>query len=154
GSEQFIVAYHAALSGQNEKKKYRTPAKGSFSHACLVYYASRTFQVLDKSTQHWRRRSLDEICEKFGNNPIAQMETRHVRKLRDEKSATPGASRTRLKALRALFKWALEEELVSDNPAKKVSEIRYITKPHHTWTIEEVEAFEQRHPIGSKARLA
>jgi integrase/recombinase XerD len=35
-----------------------------------------------------------------------------------------------------------------------VKAIRYATKGHHTWTLEEVEAFEDRHPIGSKARLA
>ncbi len=29
-----------------------------------------------------------------------------------------------------------------------------VTKGHHSWSIEEVEAFELRHPIGTKARLA
>jgi integrase/recombinase XerD len=32
--------------------------------------------------------------------------------------------------------------------------LKYKKKPHHTWTIKEVEVFEARHSIGSKARLA
>ena len=85
---------------------------------------------------------------------IADMQPRHVRKLRDEKAGKPAAARNRLKALQALFRWAVEEELAPHDPTLGVRFIPYVTKGHHAWTLEEVAAYEKRHPIGSKARLA
>jgi integrase/recombinase XerD len=156
-SEEFMAAYHEALSGRAavaERKKYKTPAQGSFGYVCLAYYASPTFKALDISTQKWRRRALDEICIKHGEKPISQLQFSHVLKLRDEKAATPGAARNRLKALRALFVWAINNKLGEHNPTVGLPYLKYKKREHHTWTIEEVEAFEARHPIGSKARLA
>ena len=34
------------------------PAKGTFGHLCLAYYASEVFKALDKSTKAWRRRAF------------------------------------------------------------------------------------------------
>ena len=157
GSEEFMAAYHAALSqigGAAERRKYKGPAQGSFGYVCLAYYASPTFKALDISTQKWRRRTLDEICVKHGDKPISQLQFSHVVKLRDEKAKTPGAARNRMKALRALFIWAINNNLAAHNPTVGVPYLKYKKKAHHTWTIEEVEAFETKHSIGSKARLA
>src|SRR6266436_212047 len=100
GSAEFMLAYHTALSGidsENKRKEYRAPARGSFGSVCLAYYASDVFKRLDISTQSWRRRALDAICEKHGDRLIADMQPRHVRKLRDEKAGKPAAARNRLK---------------------------------------------------------
>lgn len=82
------------------------------------------------------------------------MRSKHVRMLRDEKAELPGAARNRLKALKALFRWAVEEELAPHDPTLGVKPIAYVSKPHHSWTLEEVEQYERRHPVGTKARLA
>ena len=157
GSPEFMAAYQAAVSeipNNNAPTKYRSPKEGSFGYTCLAYYASATFKALDGSTQNWRRKYLDAICKTEGHKPIAEMQPKHVRRLRDEIRDKPGASRTRLKALRALFAWAVENALVSQNPTLGVKFNKYKPSEHHTWTVEEVEKFEDRHSIGSKARLA
>jgi integrase/recombinase XerD len=157
GSSEFMTAYQAAVSeipNNNASIKYRSPKSGSFGYTCLAYYASTTFKALDGSTQNWRRKYLDAICEMEGDKPIAEMQPKHVRRLRDELRDKPGASRTRIKALRALFAWALENGLVSQNPTLGVKFNKYKPREHHTWTVEEVEKFEDRHPIGTKPRLA
>jgi len=84
------------------------------------------------------------------------MEARHVRALRDERSDRPGAANTRLKALKALFAWACEEkpELAPQNPTLGVRKIKYATDGHHSWSPGEIIQYRDRHPIGSKARLA
>ena len=82
------------------------------------------------------------------------MHGKHVRMLRDELADRPGAARNRLKALRALFRWAVEADEAPHDPTRDVKAIGYVSKGHHTWTLEEVETFELYHPIGSKARLA
>lgn len=156
GSEEFMEAYRSALASlpEDRPRTVGRPAVGSFGHICLAYYASPTFKRLDPSTQSWRRRALDFICEKHENNPVKMMGSKHVRKLRDEKAELPGAARNRLKALKALFRWAVEEELAPHDPTLGVKQIAYVSKSHHPWTLEEVEQYEHRHPVGTKARLA
>jgi integrase/recombinase XerD len=156
GSEKFMAVYSAALasSEQQQPPRRQRAGKGSFGFVCRCYYASTTFKALDASTQAWRRRALDAICVKHGDKPVAQMSAKHVRMLRDEKADFPGAARNRLKALRALFRWAVEKDEAPHDPTIGVKAITYVTKGHHSWTLEEVEAYEQRHPLGTKARLA
>src|SRR6266511_3145804 len=84
GSDEFMTAYKAALSASGDIQHPRPPARGSFGHLCLAYYASATFKALDRSTQSWRRRALDAVCERHGDKPVGLMQAKHVRKLRDE----------------------------------------------------------------------
>ena len=81
------------------------------------------------------------------------MSAKHVRILRDELSELPGAARNRFKAMKALFRWGVEEELALNDPTVGVRAIPNPTDGHHAWTSEEVEIFEKRHAIGSQARL-
>jgi integrase len=56
-----------------------------------------------------------------------------------------------------MFDWALENDVagVVRNPVRDVKYPKPLaTGGHHTWSPEEVAIFEQRHPVGSKARLA
>jgi integrase len=86
-----------------------------------------------------------------------------VRILRTRKAATPEAANVRVKAISRVFKWALEEVSayerwrygITTNPARDVTRL----KPrraggHRAWTLEEIEAYEKRHPLGTKAHLA
>jgi integrase len=67
-----------------------------------------------------------------------------------------GGANQRLKALKALFTWANEghPEIAPQNPTIGVRKIKYATDGHHSWTAEESAQYRDRHPIGSKARLA
>jgi integrase/recombinase XerD len=155
GSDEFLAAYRAALDASGkDAPRFRCAAKGTFGYVCLAYYATATFKALDPSTQAWRRRALDSISAKHGDKPVALMNAKHVRMLRDEKRELPGAARNRLKALSALFRWAVEAEEAPHDPTLGVKPISYATKEHHAWTDEETEQFERCHSIGSKARLA
>jgi integrase len=81
--------------------------------------------------------------------------------LRDRKLAFPEAANGRIKAIRAVFKWATRRKgpdgkpLVLSNPARDISYLKSNNPSgYHTWTLQEVRQFEDRHPIGGKARLA
>ena len=67
---------------------------------------------------------------------------------------TPAAANTRVKALRAIFRWAVEAEEAAHDPTRDVRLIRYTEKGYHSWSLDEVSAYEERHPVGTKARLA
>jgi integrase len=60
----------------------------------------------------------------------------------------------RRKNAMSALQWAVDVGLANSNPAKDVPYLRGDGQGFHAWTIEEVHQFEQRHPIGTKARLA
>jgi integrase len=59
-----------------------------------------------------------------------------------------------LKALRSIFKYAVDADHCEVNPARDVPYLRGSVDGFHSWTIGEVERFETTHPVGSKQRLA
>jgi integrase/recombinase XerD len=82
------------------------------------------------------------------------LQPKHVGKLRDELVNLPVVANIRLKALRALFSWAVEEEEAPHDPTAGVKAIKHVSKGFHSWELNEIDEFEKRHPVGSKARLA
>ncbi len=128
-----------------------------------IFGLCASIQRLDKLTQDKRRQLLEATCaepvvpgrkETFAAFPLSRLETKHLRMLRDRKAHVPSAQVNRVKAIKALFKWGLAEEKVPTNPARDLTVDAAPPGGHHSWTVEEVRQFEERHPIGTKARLA
>lgn len=106
-----------------------------------------------------RARLLDEIAlskhrdKKRGSLPFALMERKHILEIRDTLRSTAGAQNDIVKVLSALFGWAVENDIAKVNPALRIKRL-HSGDGFHTWTREEVLQYEQRHPVGTKARLA
>jgi integrase/recombinase XerD len=156
GSTEFLAAYQAAVAGDAKPGAHvsRSPATGSFAELCIAYYSSPEWTALDVATKAWRTRALDRIASDRPRALVKDLDTVRVRKLRNELVETPGAANNRLKALKALFSWAVENDHADHNPARDVKLIRYKTTGHHSWTAAEMTRFVERHPVGSKAYLA
>jgi integrase len=77
-----------------------------------------------------------------------------VEVLRDRKIQTPEAANARLKAIRQVFKFGVKKKLAPRNPARDVGYFKSGSAGFHPWTLDEVHQFEERHPVGTKARLA
>src|SRR3984957_11212977 len=77
--------------------------------------------------------------------------------LRDRKEGVYAAN-ARLKAIRQLFKWAASTKPVKLLPRNHAADVPLLPEPetdgHHTWTVEEIQQFIKRHPVGTKACLA
>jgi integrase len=159
GSEEFLESYRNAVAGQTPPKR---PAPRlsiptdprSLKALCEAYCRSAKFKILDPRTRHVRKLILDHICEAHGIKPYAQMMTRHVMALRDEKADKPEAANSIVKALRQVFDYALKAELVESNPAAKVEYLASRPGGHKPWELEQVEQYQSRHPLGTKAYLA
>jgi integrase len=172
GTAEFQRVYDA-LNGSSDpttttSDRPENVNSGTWRWLCVRYFASMDFEQLDPETQRVRRRTLESTCEEpwepgssktFGNAPIAAMTPHALAVLRDRKKGLPEAQRGRLKAISRVFDWAMRPENkitgIASNPAKVVQ--RPKENPDggfHSWTPDEVAQFEERHPIGTKARLA
>lgn len=158
GSNEFMAAYQMALSGKAPSPNLSSTRKkvenGSLRWLCEHYFRSSEFQRLDSRTKRVRRNILDNLCRAHGDKPVAQMLPRHVRKLRDHRADHPEAANSIVKSLRQIFAVGIANDLVASNPAREVPYIRSGSQGFHSWTAEEIKAFEDKHPVGTTARLA
>lgn len=138
---------------------------GSWRWLCVEYFASATFKSLDPTTQHRRRRILELICDEeiapgdkrtFGQMPLRHFGRRAVVVIRDRRSDKPEAGNGRLKAVRGVFRWALASSTpgAEADPTRDVTRLEVKSGGFHSWTVEEVEKYRARHPIGTTPRLA
>ncbi len=156
--DTFMSEYRMALEGGVHAAPNKTVPASQSSLRWLVqqYYTSAEFMALGDSTRRARRGILDKICHRHGDKPFARMEAAHVQiKIRDVKAKYPAAANARVNALRQVFAWAVGAGHADSNPARDVPLLR-ANNPEgfHAWTIDEIRQFENRHPVGTKARLA
>lgn len=160
GSPEFLADYRAASRPPKDTKpKSERPGRvlpGSFKWLCAQYYKSAMWAELDPKTQMTRRRILERFAQHKGNGdkPYKLMLPRHIRTRRDEMIATPEAANSLVKVLRQLFRFALRYDHHDFNPAADVELLRSNSEGYHSWTLAEIEQFEEKHPIGTTARLA
>ena len=169
GTAAFARAYGEAverLARRDRPQGSPTPRithPGSFAAVAQAYFNSPEFRALNGRSQNTRR-SIIESClreplrpglaDLLADCPVARLTARHIQVLRDRVADRPGSANNRRKYLSALFGWAVEHGHMTSNPARDVRRVRYSSAGFHTWTIEEVKKFEERHPVGTKARLA
>lgn len=167
GTEAFSVEYHKLLAGHVPEKpaaKLRA-TEHTWRWLCEQYMTSAAWRGLEGSTQAVRSRILERTWaepvapgarETFAAFPIDRLTTKALRVLRDRVAAKPEAANGRVKAIRAVFKWACDPQIdfVTNNPARDLAKIGNATTGFHSWTPEEIAQFEARHPVGTKARLA
>ncbi|MFZ5693911.1 MAG: tyrosine-type recombinase/integrase [Pseudomonadota bacterium] len=151
-----MSAYQAALNIAPEPTEigaHRT-TPGTVNAAIVAFYKSHAFLKNKPITQSTDRNILESFRVKHGDKRIAKMERRHVLDIIAEKAETPAAQRNLLRVLRVLLGFAVECGMRSDNPALGIKLGGHATEGYHSWTEAELRQFEDRHPIGTKARLA
>ena len=166
GTEAFAARYDELVQPSDpgtHNADAGVPTFGTWRWLCVEYFRWLARQHLDPSTQTTRRRILESTFDEplhpgakqtFAEFPIARFSAEALSVLRDRKAHMPEAANGRVKAIRAVFAWALKEKHIFTNPARDVLRIKYASTGYHSWTPEEVEKFEQAHPVGSKPRLA
>jgi integrase len=161
GTTEFMDAYRQAVAGQalaqvSGSSVGRKPGVSTMRWLVETYYGSAEFKRLDARTQRVRRLVLDRFCVADGNGakPYRQLLPRHIRRFRDDRADRPEAANSLVKYLRQVFAVAVSNDLMDRNPAREVPYLQSGSTGFHSWAIEEVKQFEERHPIGCKARLA
>lgn len=148
-----------------------TPAAGTFGALALAYMASSAFLDYDGATIKKRRNLLGHMVEErvtpddasrlFRDMPLDRVSAANLDVLRDRAAKiTKGQANERVKALRAMFKWASlpaqrpQWPTLRSNPAAGLKTIKVASDGWHTWTMDEIEQYERRHPPGTRAHMA
>jgi integrase len=161
--EEMLDASEPPAAAPDRKLGRSAVTPGTWRWLCTEYFGSTAFRRLEASTQTTRRRILestfDELIapganETFADFPLSRMTAKALRVLRDRKAELPEAANGRVKAVRAIYSWAMEQEHVHTNPARDVMRLKTASSGWHSWTPEEIDAFERCHPVGGKPRLA
>ncbi len=160
GSPEFLTDYRAAANPKTPRKasvaKAGRVVPRSLKWLCVEYYKSAMFREMDPRTQTVRRAILERVCQNKGDGdkPFAMLLPRHIRARRDDMMDRPEAANGMVKALRQLFKFALRYDLHDVNPAVSVEYLKGNPEGFHSWSLAEIDQFENAHPVGTTARLA
>lgn len=154
GSKEFMAAYEAALEGAAPMDSKPKVEVGSLNALAMAYYQSTDFRGMAKSTQTTYRGIVERLRAEHGSKPVNRMESKHVRRLIEEITDTPAAANNRLKLLRALMKFAVEDGWRPDDPTVGVRKVKHKSAGFHTWTEDEIAQYEAKHAVGTRARLA
>jgi integrase len=153
GSSEFMAAYQQALAaapvaiGASKRSK-----PGSVSEAIAGYYTGQAFRSLSGGTPVKRRAILERFREQHGHLPLASLPKEFIVALLD--TMPPFAARNWLKAFRHFIRWCLDRKLVRDDPTFSIRLKVPKSDGFHTWSEDQISAFEAHHKIGTKPRLA
>jgi integrase len=155
-SPVFMAAYEAAQEGRPSHVEIgvsRTKP-GTINALVVSYFNSMAFQTLAPETRRTRRNILERFRAEHGDKRSALLKREHVNVMFAKKAATRFAARNWLKTVRALMQFAVAEGLLATDPTTGIKNLSGKTDGFRTWNEDDIAAFEARHPIGTRERLA
>lgn len=148
----FDAAYLAALTGQTPER--RIVGVNSLEWLITRYRETSAWRGLSQATRRQRENIFKHVVESAGSKSYKAITRKVIVDGRERRSATPAQARNFLDAMRGLFRWALEAELVEEDPTSGVKNPpRPKTGGFQAWNEEEVQAYEARWPAGTKERV-
>lgn len=153
GSPDFLIKYNAALAAEGITEK-KVVGVGSLEWLITRYKETAAYLGLSAATRKQRDNIFKGVVVKAGHHAYAKISRRIIVQGRDDRASTPAQARNFLDAMRGLFRWALEAEMVKVDPTADVSNPpRQETDGFKPWTEEDVLAFEERWALGTKERV-
>ncbi|WP_375403452.1 tyrosine-type recombinase/integrase [uncultured Sphingomonas sp.] len=133
---------------------------GTFDDLLSRYYRSpdflnpgdRTRVVYRGVLERWRERTRNG--RRYGGVPIKDLQPRHVEAMLTEVLPHKTAANMLRKRLSALMNFAVRIGMTTTNPVTVTRPFKVGGGGFHTWNEDEIAAYEARHLVGSKARLA
>ena len=137
GSAEFMEVYQAALEGTElpiQIGASRTVA-GSVNALVAAYLdcspsSTSPFKSCAPETQRTRRNILENFREAHGDLPLYRtiggkrvllLTREHMQRIVNKKAGTPFAQRNFLNTLRSMFRWAMKEGRIPDDPTLGVT---------------------------------
>lgn len=160
----FLEHYYAARAGS----RWKPDAAPEMPRASLRWLANEyvthlTAEVAaglkSASTLKQRRSQLTRLCvipdrdgTPYGDLHFDMPPAAFV-KVRDHMVRTPAEADNTLKAIRAMYEYAIERDYIGTNPAKGIRKIHVSKGGAKPWTADDLKAFRATHPPGTTAHL-
>lgn len=149
----FDDEYHAALTGSKAHRKAKTGVN-SLSWLIRQYRLTSEYAGFSDATRKQRDNIFKQIETAVGGKPYKSVTKKIIIGSRDKRSATPAQARNFLDAMRGLFRWAVDAELVKIDPTAGVKNPPRPKSPgFKIWTDSEVEAYRACWPLGTHERV-
>ena len=155
GTPEFNAAYQAALTGNAVVKKAAPDvAVGTLIWLIDQYRDTAAWQQLSNASRRQRDNIYKQVIAASGNASYALITKADVERGRDRRAATPHQARHFLNAMRGLFRWAHKAKLVKSDPTAGVENpVRPKSEGFKPWTEDDVAAYEQCWPLGTRQRV-
>lgn len=159
GHEDFHRQYVAARAG--EKQKPVKPVSEYVTPRSLAWLVAKYLESLERGvksgtssakTLKKKRNLLSPLLVHADAKMLVLTKT--LVGWRDDRSATPAQADAFIEAVRVMYDWAMEREMVRDNPAKHIRKIYRKGIGATPWKAADVRRFFAAHPKGSKAHVA
>jgi integrase len=153
-----MTAYNAVIAGPGVQaaplRPYDPASPGTVKWLIDRYRLSRDWRAYSPATRRQREFIFLQIIAKSGSEALRNVTRGVIAKGRDDRARTPAQARHFMEAMRGLFSWALDAQLVAldptaglkDPPRKKGGGLR-------VWTEKEVQRYEARWPVGTRERV-
>jgi len=157
GTEGFRQEYEACKQGLAAEPIAPGIARtkpGSFDDLITRYYRSPDFLDPSDRTREVYRGVIERWRAKYGSGMVRHLRAQHVEAMMAEMREHRTAANMLRKRLAALMSFAIRQGFVATNPVLATRPYKVESEGFHTWTENEITAFQGRHAIGTKARLA
>jgi integrase len=154
GSAEFMDAYREAEARTRPASPQKAIQPRSISALITKYYQSVDYRDLRESTKRGYRNMLDRFRDKHGDKGAASIEPKHLESIFLAMADTPGATANLRKRLRKVFRLAVRLGWRASNPVDATEFKRKRSGGFKSWTEDDISAYQERWPSGTRERLA
>lgn len=150
---EFQGEYQAALIGAAPQKR-AVAGVGSLKWLVARYRETGAYRGLSDATKKQRDNIFKGVVDGAGHVAYKAVTRKKIVQGREDRASTPAQARNFLDAMRGLFRWALDAEMVAIDPTAGVKNpARPKTGGFKAWTEDDVSAYEARWAAGTKERV-
>jgi integrase len=149
----FDAAYREALAGTEPPRRARSAA-GSLRWLIDRYRETAQYRSLSPATRRQRDNIFSHVLDTAGADAFRDVTRTDIRAALERRAHTPSQARNFLDAMRGVFRWALDAEMVDTDPTASVKNPpRPNTGGFKAWSEDDVEAYEARWPLGTREHV-
>lgn len=152
GTDEFNAEYQDAVAGKLRPRD-SGPANGTLGWLVAQYRASSTWLALSPATRRQRENILRQVLSTAAAQPLGRIDRRAIIDGRERRAKTPFQARHFLNTMRALFAWAVDNDLAKSDPTAGLTIKKPRTDGFEMWTEDEIARFEARWPRGTRQRV-
>lgn len=153
GTPEFMEEYLLAKAAAKPAPEPRYEA-GTVDAVIAALYATPRWRKMKPSSRRTYQGIIEKFRAKHGTRKIKAITTAMIDKKLGEMESTPAAANNYRKSLARVFRQAIKMGLMKHNPVEATDAYKMEGDGYHTWTEEEIAAYEAKWPVGTRERLA